>query len=87
MRQDLEARGKSIAMEISQLSSEPIQMGNLYALEELIYMAKNNNEFVEYIFIVDPNQKIMAHTFRNGIPENFFRYIRIFKKTAQKMIF
>lgn len=72
MRQDLEARGKSIAMEISQLSSEPIQMGNLYALEELIFMAKNNNEFVEYIFIVDPNQKIMAHTFRNGIPEKLF---------------
>jgi signal transduction histidine kinase len=70
MRQDLETRGKSIAMELSQLSSEPIQMGNLYALEELVYMAKNNNEFVEYVFVIDPQNRIMAHTFRNGIPKN-----------------
>ena len=70
MRQDLEGRGKSIAMELSQLSSDPIQTGNLFALEELVYMAKNNNEFVEYVFVVDPQQQVMAHTFRNGMPVN-----------------
>ena len=73
MRQDLEARGQSIAMEMAQLSSEPIQMKNLYALEELIYMAKNNNDFVEYILIVDPQHKLMAHTFRNGIPKKLLQ--------------
>lgn len=70
MRQDLESRGKSIAMELSQLSSDPIQTSNLFALEELVYMAKNNNEFVEYVFVVDPQQRVMAHTFRNGMPKN-----------------
>lgn len=70
MEQDLEARGRSIAGEMAAMSSDPIQTGNLLALDELIYMAKKSNSFVEYIFIVDPEQQVMAHTFHNGMPKN-----------------
>lgn len=68
MGRDLEDRGVAIATEIAAMGSEPIQTGNLLALDELMYMAKNSNSFVEYIFIVDREERIMAHTFQNGMP-------------------
>lgn len=68
MGRDLEDRGVAIATEIAAMGSEPIQTSNLLALDELIYMAKNSNSFVEYIFIVDRENHIMAHTFQNGMP-------------------
>lgn len=70
MGKDLDARGNSVAAEIANFSSEPIQRGDLLALDELIYMTKNSNNFVDYIFILDKQQRIMAHTFRSGIPKN-----------------
>lgn len=69
MREDLVARGNSVAAEVANLSSESIQTGNLFALDELIYMTKNSNKFVDYIFILDKQQRIMAHTFQNGMPK------------------
>lgn len=69
MKEDLDARGISIATEVAALSSEPIQTGNMLALDELVSMTKNSNSFVEYIFIVDKEQRVMSHTFENGMPK------------------
>lgn len=70
MRQNLAERGQSVAANVAELSSSHIQHNNIEALDELVYLTKNNNEFVEYIFILDSQNGIMAHTFQKGIPKN-----------------
>ena len=40
MRASLERRGQSVAAEVAELSSEALQTGNLFALEELIHTEK-----------------------------------------------
>lgn len=68
MRASLERRGLSVAAEVAELSSEALQTGNLFALEELIHTEKRNNDFVAYIFLLDTDGRVMAHTFPKGMP-------------------
>lgn len=68
MRASLERRGQSVAAEVAELSSEALQTGNLFALEELIHTEKRNNDFVAYIFLLDTDGRVMAHTFPKGMP-------------------
>lgn len=68
MRASLERRGQSVAAEVAELSSDALQTGNLFALEELIHTAKRNNDFVAYIFLLDEEGRVMAHTFTKGMP-------------------
>jgi len=68
MRASLERRGLSVAAEVAELSSEALQTGNLFALEELIHTEKRNNDFVSYIFLLDTEERVMAHTFPKGMP-------------------
>ena len=68
MRASLERRGLSVAAEVAELSSEALQTGNLFALEELIHTEKRNNDFVSYIFLLDTDGRVMAHTFPKGMP-------------------
>ena len=63
-----ELRGQSVAAEVAELSSEALQTGNLFALEELIHTGKRNNDFVAYIFLLDTDRRVMAHTFPKGMP-------------------
>ena len=68
MRASLERRGLSVAAEVAELSSDALQTGNLFALEELIHTEKRNNDFVSYIFLLDTDERVMAHTFPKGMP-------------------
>ena len=68
MRASLEQRGLSVAAEVAELSSDVLQTGNLFALEELIHTEKRNNDFVSYIFLLDTDGRVMAHTFTKGMP-------------------
>lgn len=68
MRASLERRGLSVAAEVAELSSDALQTGNLFALEELIHTEKRNNDFVSYIFLLDIDERVMAHTFPKGMP-------------------
>ena len=68
MRASLERRGLSVAAKVAELSSEALQTGNLFALEELIHTEKRNNDFVAYIFLLDTDGRVMVHTFPKGMP-------------------
>lgn len=70
MRQDLAERGQSVAANVAELGSIHIQYNNIEALDELVYLSKANNEFVDYIFILDSQNQIMSHTFQKGIPKH-----------------
>lgn len=69
MEEDLHDRGVSVATEVAKLSAGPIQTGNLLALDELLHTTKNSRPFIEYLFIVDSKNRIVVHTFTEGIPK------------------
>lgn len=73
MRQNLAERGQTVAANVAEMSSNHLQYNNIEALDELVYMTNNNNEFVDYIFIIDPQHQIVVHTFQRGIPKNLLK--------------
>lgn len=70
LKTELDERGSSLAAELSSLSMDAILSGDYFALMEIIHITKKNNSFVSYIFVVDAQNHIMAHTFQKGIPKN-----------------
>ena len=69
MTRDLIARGTSISSEVAELARDAILSHDLLALEELLSMEKEHNDFIAYAFISDNQNRIMAHTFPQGIPK------------------
>lgn len=69
MRQNIDAKGKNLAAQLALLSSEPIQMADLYALHELVHLAMVSDKEIRYVLVVDPAGKLMVHTFSQGIPK------------------
>lgn len=68
MEEDLHNRGIGIANDLAQSVKNPIQTGNLPALDELIHNVKSANAIIEYIFITDDTGKVMVYTFDDGMP-------------------
>lgn len=69
MRENIDAKGSNLAAQLALLSSEPIQMADLYALHELVHLTMNSDKEIRYVFIVDKENKVMAHTFSEGMPK------------------
>ena len=69
MEEDLHNRGIGIANDLVQSVKNPIQTGNLPALDELIHNVKSANAIIEYIFITDDTGKVMVYTFDDGMPQ------------------
>lgn len=69
MEEDLHNRGLAIATDLAQNVKNPIQTGNLPALDELIHNVKSANAIIEYIFITDDTGKVMVYTFDKGMPQ------------------
>ena len=63
---DLELKGRDLAANLAELGKEMMQTGNLYALNELIFLTKNNHQEVRYVLILDASGNIMVHTFSGG---------------------
>lgn len=69
MEEDLHNRGLAIATDLAQNVKNPIQTGNLPALDELIHNVKSANAIIEYIFITDDSGNVMVYTFNKGMPQ------------------
>lgn len=65
-----EKYGINIALSIAERSVEPILYDDLAALNHLLAQTKAVNSDIDYIFIVSPNQQIIAHTFSDFIPRH-----------------
>ena len=68
MRENIDSKGSNLAAQLALLSSEPIQMADLYALHELVHLTMISDKEIRYVLIVDKEGKPMAHTFSQGIP-------------------
>ncbi|MDW7739887.1 MAG: histidine kinase [Bacillota bacterium] len=64
----LDKRVVSIARDVAARSMEPILTNNLYMLYQLAYQTMDSNEDLIYIFYMDNNGSIMAHTFQDYFP-------------------
>lgn len=64
----IEKHGISVARSIAERAVEPILYDDLAALNRLLIQTKSVNTDIEYIFVVNANQDIIAHTFQDYIP-------------------
>lgn len=64
----IEKHGISVARSIAERAVEPILYDDLAALNRLLVQTKTVNTDIEYIFVVNANKEIIAHTFTDYIP-------------------
>lgn len=67
--QQLQKRGFEIATHVALTSGNYVLMEDIYNLYELAAQIAASNEDVRYIFILDSNKRLLAHTFHGGIPK------------------
>lgn len=65
---ELEDRGISVTSDIAVRSVDPILLNDTFALYELLKETRANHPDVEYAFVVDPQGRVLAHTFDDGFP-------------------
>jgi sensor histidine kinase regulating citrate/malate metabolism len=68
MEQQLENQGISIARDLAARATDDILVNDLYALRQLLLETQNNNPDVIYAFVLDPQGKVLVHTFGEGFP-------------------
>ena len=64
----LQAQGISIARDVAARSTDLILVNDLYALHQLALETQANNADVRYVFVLDTEGRILAHTFGEGFP-------------------
>lgn len=77
LREELKTSGISIAKEMTSRSSGFILTPNKFALNLLIKDILENNEDVEYAFILSSSGEILAHSFENGFPKELLAVNRV----------
>ncbi len=68
LRQELETRGLAIARDLSDDSEELILTQNIFGLYQELRKGLENNPDVRYIFVLDANSRVIAHSFPRGVP-------------------
>ncbi len=64
----LQERGVSIARDLAARSTDLILINNAFALHELLGDTLRNNADLRYAFILDANNRVLAHSFDAGLP-------------------
>lgn len=64
----LEEQSISVTHDLAARSTDLILINDIYRLHELLQNTQNNNANVRYVFIVTPEQEVLAHTFGSGFP-------------------
>ena len=65
----VQKRGMAIARNVARLAENPSLTENVIALQLLVYDYQRGEEDIEYIFVVDPSGRVLAHTYGAGFPE------------------
>jgi len=68
MNQQLDAQGIATGKYITDRSPEYIYRGDLFKLYTLIRDARESNENIRYIFIIDADETVLVDTFGNALP-------------------
>lgn len=65
---ELEERGRSVVSDLAARSVDPILLNDNFALYELLTETLSNHPDAVYAFVVDPQGRVLAHTFEGGFP-------------------
>lgn len=65
---ELVERGHSVTSDLAARSTDPILLNDTFALYELLNETLKNHSDVIYVFVVDPQGQVLAHTFQSGFP-------------------
>jgi len=68
LRELLRQQSLSVAHDVAARSIDLILINDLYALNRLLEDTRQHNPDVRYLFILDPQGHVLAHTFGNGFP-------------------
>jgi len=68
LTEQLDQRGISIARDLAAHSTDLILINNTYALHGLLNDTIQNNSDLRYAFILDPNNRVLVHSFDRGFP-------------------
>jgi signal transduction histidine kinase len=66
----LQEQGVSVTRDLAARATDLILVNDLYALHQLLQETLTNNRDVRYVFIVDQQGQVLAHTFGTGFPNN-----------------
>ncbi len=70
LRHHAEEMGISITRDLAARSTDLLLINDLYALHRLLHETQVNNPDVVYAFVVDPDGRVLAHTFEAGFPKD-----------------
>ncbi len=68
LEQKSQEQGVSIARDVAARATDLILVNDLFALHELLAETKENYADVRYAFILDSQERMLAHTFGEGFP-------------------
>ena len=68
LRQELETRGVAISRDLSDDAETLILTQNIFGLYQELRDSLENNPDVRYVFVLDRNSQILAHSFPRGVP-------------------
>lgn len=69
LRDQLDKRAVSIGSDVAARSTNELLINNSYAVYDMIKETIKNNQDVLYIFILDPQGNVLAHTFGDTFPD------------------
>ncbi|RMF05080.1 MAG: HAMP domain-containing protein [Chloroflexi bacterium] len=68
LRQSLEERGVALARDLSEDATDLILTQNIFGLNQEIRATLETNPDVRYVFILNPQGQVVAHSFPNRLP-------------------
>ncbi len=68
LHDELERNGVTLAMQLSESSINPVLTDNYVNLQWLVENVVATEKDVLYVFILDEDRNVVAHTFQNGFP-------------------
>lgn len=82
----IEKHGVSVALGVSERAIEPILYDDLSALNKLLTQTKSVNPDISYIFILDYENRLLAHTFNDYIPKGILDVNNIPKNQSKSIV-
>jgi len=73
MKHELRKRGISIARHLAEASVSPILTENRIALQEILTNYTKNEKDIRYIYLVDEQREVLAHSFGTTFPDDLLK--------------
>jgi PAS domain S-box-containing protein len=77
MLNDLRKRQLFIGQNLAKESINLLLIGEILKLQDLVERVMKSDDDIEYIFVMDQNNKVVVHTFSDGIPSELIQANRI----------